>query len=582
MSFTATYCSKCRADLFQSSPFLPTATQTAELDALLRSNHAAAAGFGAPMLDDDTAQSELSRYAKEIEEVQAYLETLVHERARLATHVERARSVRLCHIRRLPPEILAEILEYCVPSLEEYQMTSLFLSTETERLAKVPLLMLAKVSARWRQIVMSSPQFWSTIVLNFEAWPDADWGRSRIEFQRHLDLVSTSLARSANHDLVIAFVGSWYDDGSMREAFQLLLEHASSWVELHMDACLSPDSFASAQFPALRTLRMSMGSEDEFDFSFLAPTLRVLSFQGYLDFLPSVSWDRIQMFDYSPLGGVTWNHTQQDLLPWGLFRRETTFNFTVQYYDATVDSAVALHSDLGTLLLRLAPNQATDAPRILSGIFGNLTLPNLHRLYVLNHEANYWTAQQRHWLYWDEPQFSQLAARSQFAQNLRCLAIGAKITPSELFSALELLVALEVLRLTDVPENEITVHLITTLLLQALSSPSLQSATNTARLVPNLRLLELITRGLFTEEALLQFLESRISLRAALPESDKLFRLELRYVVNAAQDAPFRGGSAEFWGRVQHWERQHVLCMEFDGYWKAVGWRPGNEKSWRE
>nr|GAT58100.1 predicted protein [Mycena chlorophos] len=235
-----TLCSRCRMNLFRRSPLLPTPTQTAELDALLRSNLAAAAGFGT-MLDDGAAESELARYATEIEGVQMRLQELILERDKLEEYISRVRSARTAHIRRLPQEILGEIQERCAPSLEEYKMRPgvvQFVESERERLAKLPLLNLAKVSSRWRQIIMKTPQLWATVVVDWHLWREYDE-------EVHMDLLSETLERSAHHALTVILLGpvNGYDCAPIR----LLLQHASSWVHL-LDRLMALTSFPSSWY----------------------------------------------------------------------------------------------------------------------------------------------------------------------------------------------------------------------------------------------------------------------------------------------------------------------------------------------
>ncbi|KAF7319308.1 F-box domain-containing protein [Mycena chlorophos] len=579
-----TLCSRCRMNLFRRSPLLPTPTQTAEVDALLRSNLAAAAGFGT-MLDDGTAESELARYATEIEGVQMRLQELIMERDKLEEYISRVRSACTAHIRRLPQEILGEILEHCAPLLEEYKMrlgVVEFMESERERLAKLPLLNLAKVSSRWRQIIMKTPQLWATVVVDWHLWRDYDK-------EVHMDLLSETIERSAHHALTVILLGpvNTYDCPPIR----ILLQHASSWVHLYANITSTLHLlFAPSRFPNLKSLEIGWADAPRL-FSVkganAVPSLRSFSYKGNLNNLPTVPWKQLVFFEYTAASSHAWFHADHfHQLPWRILPKGSTLHFSSRLYSPGSNfrqrslNSSPIQAQIARLTLRLGPDDPQeDAASVLPVLFSDLVLPELVHLHLLNYEES-----SPQWPIWEPHEFAALASRSGFPQNVRSLALGVDITRVELFAALRLLEALEELRLSDCPNNR--QPLITDALLQDLSSPLFDEDTGTGddsdatHLVPQLRLLELITLGCYTEAALVDFLASRVSLRATRQDVERPFRIEL-HLVRDPEEQTLNGRSEEFWKRVENWKRERVLEVEYNDEWNRLGWREGAEDSWR-
>ncbi|KAJ7862109.1 hypothetical protein B0H14DRAFT_3614405 [Mycena olivaceomarginata] len=99
---------------------------------------------------------ELQRYKDEIAKLETRLEALKTERAVFQAHHDDCRSLH-APIRRLPSEIMAEIFASCWTVRGLFDVEKKTFSTEIERLANLPLLILSQVCIRWHRIEMGTP-----------------------------------------------------------------------------------------------------------------------------------------------------------------------------------------------------------------------------------------------------------------------------------------------------------------------------------------------------------------------------------------------------------------------------------------
>ncbi|KAJ7604988.1 hypothetical protein FB45DRAFT_1069706 [Roridomyces roridus] len=138
------------------------------------------------------------------------LEALKAERTSLAALRVQSQAV-LSPIRSLPPEILSEIFFWTIPLADVLvQHRQLDLASWS----------VTQISARWREIAISTPSLWSQVVLSYSrgvVWP--------------IEAVETQMRRARS--LRIYFVPSRTVDAAPQlEMFQLLAAQSSRWEEL--------------------------------------------------------------------------------------------------------------------------------------------------------------------------------------------------------------------------------------------------------------------------------------------------------------------------------------------------------------
>ncbi|KAJ7118304.1 hypothetical protein C8R44DRAFT_790550 [Mycena epipterygia] len=138
---------------------------------------------------------ELLRYDIEIASLQEKLDRLRIGRAELQTHDDDCRSI-LAPIRRLPPEILVEILGLCW-DLPVLPVVGKDISWELKQLANAPLLILSQVCVWWHGIVMGTAVFWGTIRVADTLWADP------IHSDTAMTLLRSALDRGANCSLAV-------------------------------------------------------------------------------------------------------------------------------------------------------------------------------------------------------------------------------------------------------------------------------------------------------------------------------------------------------------------------------------------
>ncbi|KAJ6467671.1 hypothetical protein C8R47DRAFT_1056072 [Mycena vitilis] len=205
-----------------SSSLAPTAAQNRELLNVLRSNAVPpdVGSFRSTILE---APAELARYDDEIGRLQKALEKLIADRGILAEYADRCRSV-LSPIRRVPPELWAEIFEMCSPDEagDRHLTRSAKLREEVDRVSHWHLLQLSQVSSLWHNIALGTPKLWSKIALNTSLWRDAAVSA------KLLSLLDSALKRSGNHPLTVeARIRG--GDLNPHSAMMRLARHAPRW-----------------------------------------------------------------------------------------------------------------------------------------------------------------------------------------------------------------------------------------------------------------------------------------------------------------------------------------------------------------
>ncbi|KAJ7054771.1 hypothetical protein C8F01DRAFT_1374055 [Mycena amicta] len=533
-------CSMC---CFKSSPLLPTAAQSDQLQSLLRSNHPVSSTLEASFRHAvDVGKADLLNYDAEIQRLAKMMEQIVSERHLLAAHVDGCQSALTSNVRRLPNELLARIIGICALSSREMYTweendTSM---DELRRLAKSHLLDLAKVCmrclvadsgslivpqvcSRWHEVVMGTPRLWARINVYTDLWPPAG---DRAE--TFLALLRSSLGRSASHPLVldITLPVQGMSDVASRMMF-LLLEHAQRWRDVFLTLnAESAHLLNGVQAVSLERLEIHTSSTFQpliSNISIATPSLRRVSLTGHpRNFPHNLPLAQVVKFDYrgNPL---IFTPETFPMLPCSHLSQKTFVVVRGVLSFSPAESPLGGFDVPGvwrirslTLTLRLAtPMSPTDARRAIGSVLTCLTLPSLYR-FALHTSAG---TTSDYALVWSPVDFAQLSERSGFSSSLVSLSLAIIISDADLLAALGDLKKLEDLRLSDLPSSNCI--LIGDTLLCALSTGNEADVT---ALLPRLGLLDISTCLAFTDDALLRLVDRRI-LQCQQPDVTYLFTL---------------------------------------------------------
>ncbi|KAF9263036.1 hypothetical protein L218DRAFT_1077445 [Marasmius fiardii PR-910] len=286
--------------------------------------------------------------------------------------------------RRLPNEVLAMIFTTCVDKeglrtrkpLKPMSRSTEFPSTFDTK--KSPWI-LGQVCRRWRYLVLSLAELWTTIDINWEGLPTEI---SDPFIERRLSL---TLQRSHDEPLHV----SWGQQSCRDRTFlSMVASRSLRWKSATIRAglkglrLLTPYSGA---FPILSTLYLDFAEEnwlglDKNDPVFHifrdAPSLRNVTLTGDWTVTPRLSsqipWNQVKRFAVEPDYLETWRDFQI-LLPYLTNVEEMTlkrFGF-----DGFRDTPLLMER-LHTLDLRTADTLSIDQ------LLGSLTLPSLHKLVV--------------------------------------------------------------------------------------------------------------------------------------------------------------------------------------------------------
>ncbi|KAF7292726.1 F-box domain-containing protein [Mycena indigotica] len=547
-------CSKCGSnELFIDIPPLPTPAQEAEVIALLRTNLPAPLQIHTAL--DEGIQA-LKEYDDSIQKITEYLHKRISEREKLALHLDRIRSSFTSPIRRLPQELLVDILGRLRPSIYDPGPNYFDFSSvqfELDRLAKRPLLVLSQVCAVWHQIIMGTPSLWAAILVRMDQWPNADSRGPCQDSRRHLDLISTSLMRSADFPLAIWISSRREPDEGLHKLIGLLIGHASRWRDVRLS--LLPflhNVLKNTPFPMLHRLELGLEahttgstSSSAIDLASSMPALQTLSYTGTVESIPSVQWDRLKSLIY--IGrDLRWDHAGFFRLPWQSLKPGSTLKLVFSDYRIAPDfKAPALVQSQIAILSCTLGSYIIHADRLLAAIFQSLHLPFLRILQLIGIAD----------LAWNDVQFAALAQRSGFSRTLVSLRIDLVITTAQVLDALSLLAALEELHLIDYWSSNTVDPAITDEFFNGLQREDSENGL----LVPRLHHLQLLARGCFSKEAILNFLPSRLD----LSPSESPFHLVLRYVHEHTECA-FKPDEA-FWKQMRQWKMGQALNYDVIG-----------------
>ncbi|KAJ7646047.1 hypothetical protein DFH06DRAFT_1300831 [Mycena polygramma] len=307
---SSTGCDACAKPPFTDSPLLPNSSQISGLRDILRSNTVPPEKSSFLTVSDGVS-TELERYDAEIGRLQQRLAVLISDRTKLASYGDGWRSV-FSPLRRLPPELLAEIFGMCYPHGEDVISERVSPTDEVDRVAKRYLLQLSQVCSHWHGIVMGTPRLWSTILLDAGLWNSCTVSSTTL-----LDLITASLDRGVDYPLTMRVA---VDRGDANECFifDLLSRHSHRWkcVYLWIDTRSLPLLVSvRGHLPLLASLELyNLGLVEDVPYADnifeVAPNLTDVALRNWHPQLPTLPWQQLRLFTYGSTAFPDLNRAQ--------------------------------------------------------------------------------------------------------------------------------------------------------------------------------------------------------------------------------------------------------------------------------
>ncbi|KAL0573676.1 hypothetical protein V5O48_008273 [Marasmius crinis-equi] len=281
-------------------------------------------------------------------------------------------------LRRFPNEILAQIFELCVEEdidmderMKNFNRDEDFPSTlDTEKCPWV----LGQVCRRWRELVLSLPELWASIDMN---WKE---GLTNVTLDPFIERrLSLTLRRARDQPLSV----SWYQDSCHERALSILCSRSFQWKEATIRTGVKGLKLLApyhGMFPSLSTLHLHFEEDDGledgendaiFSIFHVTPALRNLTLSGHLPnrrFIALVPWEQITSVKVKPAGGITPN--LGPIIP--LLRSAVQFDLESFNSIGQAPSAPTILPHLCTLVLTPGMN----------AMFESVTLPGLKTLRI--------------------------------------------------------------------------------------------------------------------------------------------------------------------------------------------------------
>ncbi|KAJ7062707.1 hypothetical protein C8F01DRAFT_1368440 [Mycena amicta] len=491
------FCSSCA---FTPSELLPSLAQTNNLHSLLRTNIA-------PRSPADLEHAvafgtlELARYDQGIEDFRKKAQILSEERATLASYIDGCRSVLDSHIRRMPTELVTRILELCALSSSKMYRLSYDDSQEDElaRLARSHLLDLAKVCARWRDIIMNTSTLWASVTFNTSLLATADLGNCQ-------EVLRSVLSRSGGLPLTIRIAATRNTKPASR-LLEIMAKEVHRWRSATFqvpDSLLAPLKL-KGQLPLLESLELHAVSLLKGEYFSEAPNLHTFAIKGPPHTIPLLPWRQLRSFTYDPRSS---EFAPEDIRSVPLTELPSGASFVLSAIVSASRPRMPLlppvTSPIDLLKLCVGDRERHAPVPVLGRIFNCLTLPHLTQFILEPREAAFPGSEPP---LWSHTEFMDLATRSSFDKSLVKLTILTKISEEALLSALAGLPRLEDLTITDLPAPNGHI-LVTDALLRALNLTVQYHPPG----VPRLRSLTITSRLSFDTNVLESLVESRVAL----------------------------------------------------------------------
>ncbi|KAJ6561476.1 hypothetical protein DFH09DRAFT_1035731 [Mycena vulgaris] len=272
----------------------------------------------------------------------------------------------------LPPEITSEIFLQCLPTSQND------LGRPTVNPREPPML-LTHVCSKWKEIAISTPALWATMVFNGRL--GADVLETWLDRARALPL---SLKLRIDRDL---------EDDITSAISDTLIEHSGRIRSLEVEICVHQlgeieNAYGGWSFPLLQKLTIWVLDADDYDLwggpSYQifknAPLLRQASFNDAPPSSIALPWRQLTKFS------GTCYMIPDCLEVLRLIPNLTECAFTFPHYDIGADHTKLTHSNLQSLsLFEIQSDQHVSEFRI--NILEVLTLPALHTLQIFDCES---------------------------------------------------------------------------------------------------------------------------------------------------------------------------------------------------
>ncbi|KAJ7603855.1 hypothetical protein DFH06DRAFT_326628 [Mycena polygramma] len=512
-------CAAC-GDGFSSS-LAPTPAQMRDLLDILRSNAVPpdVGSFRSAILE---APAELARYDDEIQRLQNVVAKLVADFSTLAAYANRCRSV-LSPIRRVPPELWAEIFEMCSPDAPGGQDTNNLsqytrLTAEVDRISHWHLLQLSQVSSLWRKIALGTPKLWSRLALDTSLWRDTSVSPATL-----LSLLDVALTRSGNHPLTVE-ASVLEEDLHPHAAMMLLARHAPRWKSLDFCSDLkSPELLASAKGNLDRLEKLKICADRRAaDIFEVAPRLTEVQLAGRVEDMLALPWAQIRSLTFTHVGDPD-TDVFSSFSFLGRCPNIITFLSSIAFPEVPVDTPIpAICSSVESLafLLGFLNDIPGSAQLIVGRIFEMLTLPALRTFFLFQ-------VADSNPPIWHTDHFLALADRSSFHTHLTRLEITAIMTDRDLLRSLAVLPLLNDLVISDCTSNGEHVVATDTLL------QGLIRKTDSPTLVPGLQFLTVTSLLRFSDSWYRTLITSRLPLA-----SDDRFEASLWWLPGRRREFP--------------------------------------------
>ncbi|KAJ7655988.1 hypothetical protein DFH06DRAFT_1473737 [Mycena polygramma] len=434
-----------------------------------------------------SSTSDLARYDNEIHAMQEVLNRLISERSTLQDYSDECRGV-FAPVRRLPPEILAEIFALCRPgrirlfdALEDWPQDC------AQRATQSHLLRLSQVCCSWYDTVTGTPKLWATIEAALIPNPD-----------KTIPLLWQSLERSGSCPLTIHCTAD--PSAETMACFEVMAQHSSRLQDLdifvHDDPL--PASFIAnfkAKFPLLQYLALGGDVPRLRDIFEVAPKLTHVTLAHSGEPLP-LPWNQLREVTYEA------GSCGEDF-PFAMIQRcsrQCAFIIRNHYVAALEVPILTLppkSSDIHSLDWAIGGSSDSEISRqVLGGILSLLILPYLQEL-TLQPCAN-------EPLFWPRDGFLSFASRCGLHAKLTKLSLHEMvITEDELLECLSGMQALQKLFIQDVPSRGhilITDHLVR----------RLTWTSDSTCLIPHLSSFHFASIQTFSQHTLLDFVNSRL------------------------------------------------------------------------
>ncbi|KAJ7878943.1 hypothetical protein B0H13DRAFT_2346268 [Mycena leptocephala] len=427
-------------------------------------------------------------YGKEIARLQrecsptdlsSYIAKLYDISAALNTYAERCRSL-FSPIRRVPPEILLEILELLSPAREKFSDTSSVPASGSAYRASIHhLLQFSQVCWRWRSVT-GMPSLWTRMDLDLDEWSQCDTQLLRLALERSANLPLKIQVRALHN----------VEDGHV---LTLLAEHSNRWQTASFT--MLPSSFrwvlrAQGGLRSLTTLEIWMppGIHPPPEMQWpsqifeIAPSLTNLSSSASI--WPTVPWHSTRLKSFGC--HVSRAEDVQDALS-SMARCSGWTSCTLHLSTlATPPTITTPPVEFNTRQFEVRTNTRQS---LLGNLLSSVTFASLERLGLMVPRVAF-----------PSSHFLNFAPRSSLSTSLETLSLMVRVTDHDLLRCLASLRSLKGLwvrdigRLRDVPEYVV----ITDHFLHGLATA-----------ITSLNCLELTSHLKFKDESLIEFVAPR-------------------------------------------------------------------------